>query len=61
MSLSFSNLNEVRSFNSGTNAPPYHMAVRNLGKLQQFHKGVVLNNGMKFYLNVFSLSKVFES
>ena len=46
---------EGRSFNSGTNAPPYHMAVRKLWKLQYFQWGVILNNGTNSYLNPFSL------
>ena len=49
------------SFNSGTNAPLYHMAVRNLWKLRSFHQGVVLNNGPKFFLNLFNLLNVIES
>ena len=37
-----------RSFNSGTNAPPYHMAVRNSWKLRSFQEGVVSKYGTKF-------------
>ena len=52
---------EGRSFNSGTNAPPYHMAIRQSWKLQYFHGGVYVNNGTKFCLIPLSLSKVIES
>ena len=52
---------EGRSFNSGTNEPPYHMAVRNYWKLRYFYVGVVFNNGTKFCLNTFPCSKVIES
>ena len=52
---------EGRSFNSGTYAPQYHMAVRNSWKLRLFSGGVVSNNETKFCLNPFILSKVIES
>ena len=54
---------EGRSFYSGTNAPLYHMAVRNSWKLWQFQGGggVDLTNDTNFYLNPFILKKVFES
>ena len=47
-------------FNSGTNASPYHVAVRNSWKLRYFQGEVVSNNGMKFCFNPFTLSKVIE-
>ena len=52
---------EGRSFNSGTNAPPSHMAVRNSWKLRLISGwGGGSNNGTKFCLNLFTLSKVIE-
>ena len=47
---------EGRSFNSGTNAPPYHMSISAVKS-----RGVVLNDGTKFCLILFSLSKIIES
>ena len=52
---------EGRSFNSSTNEPQNHMAVRNSWKLRYFHGGVVLNNGIKLCLNPFTCSKVIEN
>ena len=48
-----------RSFNSGTNKPPYHMAKKTRGKCGYFG-GVDLNNGTKNCLNTLTLSKVIE-
>ena len=48
-----------RPFNSGTNAPPYHMTIRQSWILRYFHGGVFLNNGTKFCLIPFS--QVIES
>ena len=55
---------EGSSFNYGTNAPPYQMAVKKLVEIAINFKGgggVVSNNGTKFCLNLFVLSKVIES
>ena len=52
---------EGRSFNSGANEHPYHMAVRNSWKLLYYHAGVCFNNGSKLCLKSFPCSKVIES
>ena len=59
--LDIIHFNEWRLFNSGTYAPPYHIAVRNRWKQRYFQRGLVSNIGLKFCLNPFTLSKVIES